>query len=85
MKVHGCRWNMTGEILQVAEGRSARGRRRQHRLRHGSATTTLNTCSRPWPDREGQTRAAVGAVLPDHADKFNDAESNVRTVNGPVT
>ncbi len=35
----------------------------QHRLRHGSATTTLNTYSHLWPDRDEQTRAAVGAVL----------------------
>lgn len=35
----------------------------QHRLRHGSATTTLNTCSHLWPDRDEQTRAAVGADL----------------------
>ncbi len=35
----------------------------QHRLRHGSATTTLNTYSHLWPNRDEQTRAAVGAVL----------------------
>jgi integrase len=35
----------------------------QHRLRHGSATTTLNTYGHLWPDRDEQTRAAVGAVL----------------------
>ena len=35
----------------------------QHRLRHGSATTTLNTYSHLWPDRDEQTRAAVAAVL----------------------
>ena len=35
----------------------------QHRLRHGSATTTLNTYGHLWPDRDEATRAAVAAVL----------------------
>ncbi len=35
----------------------------QHRLRHGSATTTLNTYGHLWPDRDEATRAVVGAVL----------------------
>jgi integrase len=35
----------------------------QHRLRHGSATTTLDTYGHLWPDRDEATRAVVGAVL----------------------
>ncbi len=50
----------------------------QHRLRHGSATTTLNTYSHLWPDRDEQTRAAVGAVLrAGPSTKINDAESRL--------
>lgn len=44
----------------------------QARLRHGSATTTLNTYSHLWPDRDESTRAIVDAVIDakfqDHAD-----------------
>ena len=51
----------------------------QHRLRHGSATTTLNTYSHLWPDRDEQTRAAVGAVLRTAStSKSNSAESTLR-------
>jgi hypothetical protein len=35
----------------------------QHRLRHGSATTTLNTHGHLWPDRDDATRSVVRAVL----------------------
>jgi hypothetical protein len=35
----------------------------QHRLRHGSATTTLDAYGHLWPDADGSARAAVGAVL----------------------
>jgi integrase len=35
----------------------------QTRLRHASATTTLNTYSHLWPDADETARAAVGAVL----------------------
>jgi integrase len=35
----------------------------QTRLRHASATTTLNTYTHLWPDADESTRAAVGAVL----------------------
>ena len=58
----------------------------QHRLRHGSATTTLNTYSHLRPDRDEQTRAAVGAVLrAGPGTKINDAESRLRAQSGPVT
>ncbi len=40
----------------------------QHRLRHGSASTTLNTYSHLWPDSDESARAAVGAVLAARAD-----------------
>ncbi len=45
----------------------------QARLRHKSATTTLNVYGHLWPDRDESTRAAVEAVFQDHAD-------SVRTV-----
>jgi integrase len=35
----------------------------QHRLRHGSAKTTLDTYGHLWPDSNESARAAVGAVL----------------------
>jgi hypothetical protein len=34
----------------------------QHRLRHGSAKTTLDTYGHLWPDSDESARAAVGAV-----------------------
>jgi integrase len=40
----------------------------QHRLRHGSATTTLDTYGQLWPDSDEPARAAVGAVLAARAD-----------------
>ena len=35
----------------------------QHRLRHASAKTTLDTYGHLWPDSDESARAAVGAVL----------------------
>lgn len=35
----------------------------QARMRHASATTTLNTYAHLWPDADESTRAAVGAVI----------------------
>jgi len=40
----------------------------QARLRHKSATTTLNVYGHLWPDRDESTRAAIEAVFQDHAD-----------------
>jgi integrase len=45
-------------------------------LRHASAKTTLDTYGHLWPDRDESTRAAVDAVLQDHAD-------SMRTEAGP--
>ncbi|PSK99752.1 integrase-like protein [Haloactinopolyspora alba] len=42
----------------------------QHRLRHASATTTLNTYSHLWPDTDESTRTAVEAVLVDRTEEF---------------
>lgn len=42
----------------------------QTRLRHASATTTLNTYTHLWPDTEESTRAAVGSVLSARADSL---------------
>jgi integrase len=40
----------------------------QARLRHASAKTTPDTYGHQRPDRDESTRAAVDAVLQDHAD-----------------
>ena len=40
----------------------------QTRLRHASATTTLNTYGHLWPDADESARAAVGQVLATRAD-----------------
>jgi integrase len=40
----------------------------QSRLRHASATTTLNTYAHMWPDADESTRAAVSTVLTARAD-----------------
>jgi len=42
----------------------------QARLRHASATTTLNTYAHLWPDSEESTRAAVDLVLTARADSL---------------
>ena len=42
----------------------------QARLRHASATTTLNTYSHLWPDTEESTRAAVANILTARADSL---------------
>jgi len=41
----------------------------QARLRHSSASTTLNTYGHMWPDADESARAAVGAVLAARADR----------------
>jgi integrase len=47
----------------------------QARLRHASATTTLNTYSHLWPDRDESPRAAVGVVLAARAEQIRNRES----------
>jgi integrase len=44
----------------------------QARLRHASATTTLNTYSHLWPDRDESTRAAVDVVLAARAEQIRN-------------
>ncbi|RST13461.1 tyrosine recombinase XerC [Streptomyces sp. WAC05950] len=44
----------------------------QHRLRHSSAKTTLDTYGHLWPDSEETTRAAVGAAMKDKIKKAAD-------------
>jgi integrase len=46
----------------------------QARLRHASATTTLNTYAHLWPDSEESTRAAVDAVLTARGDSSGTAK-----------
>lgn len=48
----------------------------QARLRHSSATTTLNTYAHLWPDSDESTRTAVGSVL------RTRAEDELRTAEG---
>jgi len=50
----------------------------QHRLRHGSAKTTLDTYGHLWPDSDESARAAVGAVLAARA------EDGLRTNDTPA-
>ena len=42
----------------------------QARLRHASATTTLNTYAHLWSDADESARAAVGLVLAARADSL---------------
>ncbi|MFF8829121.1 tyrosine recombinase XerC [Streptomyces sp. NPDC015131] len=44
----------------------------QHRLRHSSAKTTLDTYGHLWPDSDESTRAAVGAVMKGKIKKIAD-------------
>lgn len=46
----------------------------QARLRHASATTTLNCYGHLWPDADESARAAVGAVLAARADYLRTRE-----------
>ncbi len=41
----------------------------QHRLRHGSAKTTLDVHGHLWPDSDESARATGGAVLADRAEE----------------
>lgn len=47
----------------------------QTRLRHASATTTLNTYGHLFPDSDESTRAAVDAVFQDRADSLRTREA----------
>ena len=47
----------------------------QARLRHASATTTLDTYGHLWPDRDESTRAAVEAVFAARADTLAAGEA----------
>lgn len=46
----------------------------QARLRHASATTTLDTYSHLWPDSDEQTRTAIDTVLTARADTLRTEE-----------
>ena len=50
----------------------------QHRLRHGSAKTTLDTYGHLWPDSNESARAAVGAVLAARADSLRTTAADQR-------
>jgi len=51
----------------------------QARLRHGSATTTLNTYSHLWPDKDEATKAIVDAVIDA---RFEAPADSSRTTGG---
>ena len=50
----------------------------QHRLRHGSAKTTVDTYGHMWPDSDESARAAVGAVLAARADSVRTCSAGLR-------
>jgi integrase len=50
----------------------------QHRLRHGSAKTTLDTYGHVWPDSDESARAAVGAVLAARGDWLGTERADLR-------
>jgi integrase len=50
----------------------------QHRLRHGSAKTTLDTYGHLWPDSDESARAAVSAVLAARGDWLGTERADLR-------
>jgi integrase len=50
----------------------------QARMRHASATTTLDTYGHLWPDADGSTRTAIGAVI---AERMKTAADQLRTTS----
>jgi integrase len=48
----------------------------QARMRHASATTTLDVYGHLWPDADESTRTAVGAVI---KARMNPAADGLRT------
>ena len=50
----------------------------QHRLRHGSAKTMLDTYGHLWPDSDEAARAAVAAVLAARGDSLGTANASLR-------
>lgn len=56
----------------------------QHRLRHASAKTTLDTYGHLWPDTEETTRAAVGSVMKGMIQKTADpVRTGDQSAQGP--
>lgn len=45
----------------------------QARMRHGSATTTLNTYGHMWPDSDDSTRAAINSVIAARSEALADS------------
>jgi integrase len=50
----------------------------QHRLRHASAKTTLDTYGHLWPDSDESARAAVAAVLAARGDSLGTERADLR-------
>lgn len=51
----------------------------QARLRHASATTTLNTYAHLWPDTEEATRQAIGAAIAERVASVQNPADSLRT------
>jgi integrase len=50
----------------------------QARMRHASATTTLDTYGHLWPDADESTRTAIGAVI---AERMKTTADQLRTTS----
>ncbi len=50
----------------------------QARMRHASATTTLDTYGHLWPDADESTRIVIGAVI---AERMKTTADQLRTAN----
>jgi integrase len=50
----------------------------QARMRHASATTTLDTYGHLWPDADESTRIAIGAVI---AERMKTTADQLRTTS----
>jgi integrase len=51
----------------------------QARMRHASATTTLNVYGHLWPDADESTRSAVGSVIAERMDSSETTAYDLRT------
>lgn len=54
----------------------------QARMRHASATTTLDIYGHLWPDADESTRSAIGVVIADRMDSVGSTADELRTKQG---
>lgn len=52
----------------------------QARMRHASATTTLDTYGHLWPDADESTRSAIGAVIAERTAPTKTTADDLRTI-----